>query len=322
MEGQLPLFLFLLFLSVVFISQALILPSAGKKVKHKQLVKRINESHKHIDAESVSLLRENSLKNLSLIERFLVRFSPFEVLKKKLELAGMTVSFGKFLFLSFLSGCVVALLLLFFEQVWYICVGSMLATWLCIYFYLQKTIADRLQKFEEQLPEALDIIKRVLQAGQPINQAFGEVGREMAAPIGPEFLNTFNLLNYGYDLRLAIMQMTERTPTVSMLAFSSAVMLHKETGGNLVENIEKLSRILRARFKLARKIRTISAESRMSAWVLVLAPFGLYIIISIVDPKYIELLHTEPQGVKMVIGGMIALFIGTLWIRKIVNIEV
>ncbi|ANQ17849.1 type II secretion system F family protein [Vibrio natriegens] len=322
MEGQLPLFLLLLFLSVFFISQALIMPSAGKKVKHRHLIQRIKESHKHIDKESVSLLKENSLKNLSGIERFLVRFSLFEVFKKKLELAGIDMTFGRFLFLSLISAVITGLVLILFGQPWYIGLGVGFAIWLVEYFMIQKRIGDRLMKFEEQLPEALDIIKRVLQAGQPINQAFGEVGSEMPAPIGPEFKNTFSLLNYGYDIRLAIMQMSERVPTVSMMAFSSAVLLQKETGGNLVENIEKLSRVLRERFKLARKIKTISAESRMSAWVLVLSPFAMYIIISIMKPDYVSLLHSHPTGVKMIIGGMIALFLGSMWIRKIVDFEV
>ena len=322
MSGQLPLFLLLLFLSVFFISQALIMPSAGKKVKHRHLIQRIKENHKNIDQESISLLKENSLKNLSGIERFLVQFSLFEVFKKKLELAGIDTTFGKFLFLSLISGVIACLLLIFIGQPWYIGVGVAVAIWLVEYFIIQKRIGDRLMKFEEQLPEALDIIKRVLQAGQPINQAFGEVGSEMPAPIGPEFKNTFSLLNYGYDMRLAIMQMSERVPTVSMMAFSSAVLLQKETGGNLIENIEKLSRVLRDRFKLARKIKTVSAESRMSAWVLVLAPFAMYIIITIIEPEYIATLHNHPTGIKMIIGGMISLFIGSMWIRKIVNFEV
>lgn len=322
MESQLPLFLFLLFLSVFFISQALIMPSAGKKVKHKHLIKRIKDSHKHVDEESISLLRENSLKNLSSPERFLVRFSFFDNVKKKLELAGIETTFGKFLFVSFFFSLIIGLIILLIDQKWYVCFGGMFSIWLSEYFYVQKRIGDRLIKFEEQLPEALDIIKRVLQSGQPISQAFGEVGKEMPAPIGPEFKSTYSLLNYGYDMRLAIMQMTERVPTVSMMAFSSAVLLQKETGGNLIENIEKLSHVLRARFKLARKIKTISAESRMSAWVLVLSPFAMYIIIALIKPDYISSLHNHPTGVKMVVGGMIALFIGTMWIRKIVNFEV
>ncbi|MGR5278005.1 pilus assembly protein TadB [Vibrio rotiferianus] len=322
MENQGPIFLFLLFLSVVFISQALILPSAGKKVKQKQLLKRIKESRKNVDAESINLLRANALKDLSPLEQQLVQIGIFDNLKRKLELAGINVGFSKFLLASLLGGVAVALLFLFFGQAWYLCIAVMFLIWVCEYLYVQKRIDQRLMKFEEQLPEALDIIKRVLQAGQPINQAFGEVGREMPAPLGPEFLQTFNLLNYGYDLRLAIMQLTERTPTISMLAFASAVMMQKETGGNLIENIEKLSRILRARFKLTRKIKTISAESRMSAWILVLAPFAMYIIIAISKPDYIEPLHSTPTGVKLIGMGMVALFIGTLWIRKIVSMKV
>ena len=322
MGGQLPLFMLLLFLSVFFISQALIMPSAGKKVKHRHLIQRIKESHKHIDQESISLLKENSLKNLSGIERFLVQFALFEVFKKKLELAGVDMTFGKFLFLSFVVGVIVALLLLLFSQPWYMCVGAAFSLWVIEYFLIQKRIGDRLMKFEEQLPEALDIIKRVLQAGQPINQAFGEVGREMPEPIGPEFKNTFSLLNYGYDMRLAIMQMSERVPTVSMMAFSSAVLLQKETGGNLIENSEKLSRVLRSRFKLARKIKTISAESRASAWVLTLAPFAMYLVVAIIKPDYIALLHNHPTGIKMVLFGMVSLAIGSMWIRRIVNFEV
>ena len=322
MQSQMPLFFILLFLSVFLISQALILPSVGKKVRHKQLIKRLKDGHNTIDAESVNLLRENALKDLNALEKWLIRFPLFESIKKKLELAGITVSFSKFLFLSFLAGLVFLLVLLLLNQIWYFSVGAMFAIWVVEYIIVQKMINDRLQKFEEQLPEALDIIKRVLQAGQPLNKAFYEVGIEMPGPLGPEFLNTYNLLNYGYDLRLAILQMSERTPTISMLAFSSAVLLQKETGGNLTENLDKLSRLLRARFKLSRKIRTISAESRMSAWVLVLAPFGLYAMIYLINPEYIQILHSDPRGLRMIGAGMIALLLGTLWIRKIVNIEV
>ena len=322
MQSQMPLFFVLLFLSVFLISQALILPSVGKKVRHKQLVKRLRDGHNNVDVESVTLLRENALKDLNGLEKWLIRFALFDGIKKKLELAGIKVSFSKFLLLSFLAGLVFLLVLLLLNQIWYFSIAAMFATWFVEFAVIQKMINSRLQKFEEQLPEALDIIKRVLQAGQPLNKSFYEVGIEMPAPLGPEFLNTYNLLNYGYDLRLAILQMSERTPTISMLAFSSAVLLQKETGGNLTENIDKLSRLLRARFKLSRKIRTISAESRMSSWVLVLAPFGLYLVVYLVNPEYIQVLHSDPRGLRMIGAGMICLLLGTVWINKIVNIEV
>lgn len=171
-------------------------------------------------------------------------------------------------------------------------------------------------------PEALDIIRRALQAGQPLVQSFNEVGEELPDPIGTEFKNTYNLLNYGYDLRLAILQMAERVPTVSMLAFSSAVMLQKETGGNLSENLQKVSEVLRARFKLERKIKTLSAESRLSAWILTLSPFALFFGLKLVNPDYVEPLYSDPRGITMVSVGIVLLAIGALWIKKIINVEI
>ena len=195
-------------------------------------------------------------------------------------------------------------------------------SWVVAYLYVQNRVTYRLARFEEQLPEALDIIRRALQAGQPLVQSLNEVGEEMPDPIGSEFKNTYNLLNYGYDLRLAILQMAERVPTVSMLAFSSAVMLQKETGGNLSENLQKVSEVLRARFKLERKIKTLSAESRLSAWILTLSPFALFFGLKVVSPDYIEPLYSDPRGITMVSIGIILLALGALWIKKIINIEI
>ncbi len=191
-----------------------------------------------------------------------------------------------------------------------------------MWFYMVKKTATRLSHFEEQFPEALDIMKRMLLVGSPITQAFKEVGEELSDPISREFYNTFNLLNYGYDLRLAIMQMVERNPTVSMFAFSSAVLLQKETGGNLAENLDKVSKVLRGRFKLGRKIKTLSAESKMSAWILILVPFVVFIMLNIINPEFISPLYEDPRGIKLVMAGILGIVIGALWIRKIINFEV
>ncbi|CAM4246411.1 type II secretion system F family protein [Vibrio astriarenae] len=315
-------FFLLLFLAVVFISQALILPAAGNKAKHKELTKRLQDSQSDLDDETRSLLNDHYLKGLSPLDRKLVSFKTFASLKRSIELSGYQWSLSSVLGVGLVLSLAIVLFLIAIEQPFYVALIAFCLVWACIHFYFQHKIAQRLSAFEEQLPEALDIMRRMLQAGQPISQAFGEVGREMPAPIGPEFTNTFNLLNYGYDMRLAIMQMAERTPTVSMLAFSSAVLLQKETGGNLSENIEKVSQVLRARFKLARKIKSISAESRLSAWILVLSPFVLFLGMSVMHPDYVEPLLTDPRGSSLIIYGVISLCIGSLWIRNIVNFEV
>ncbi|KJY85015.1 pilus assembly protein TadB [Vibrio galatheae] len=322
MQQDATLFFILLFFAVVFISQALILPAAGNKAKHKELSQRLKESQSNVDEEARSLLQEHYIKSLTPLDRRLVKIQFFSSLKKTIELSGYDWSLTQTLTVTSLFSITVLTTALIFRQPIYVAIVAASGVWFILYFWLNKRISDRLSVFEEQLPEALDIIRRMLQAGQPVTQAFNEVGNEMPAPIGVEFKNTYNLLNYGYDMRMAIMQMAERTPTVSMLAFSSAVLLQKETGGNLSENLEKVSRVLRARFKLQRKIKTLSAESRLSAWILVLSPFILFVFMSFINPEYVEPLYTDPRGMDLVSGGIVSLFIGSMWIRKIINFEV
>lgn len=319
---NLGLFSVLLFFSVLFISQALLLPVAGQKAKHGALTKRLKDAQKKLDAESLSLLHEYYLKEMTPFERQLVKISIFAKLKKMIELAGLSITLGKLLGWTLVVSIAVGLTAVFSGQLWYVNVAVFIGVWVLVYMFIQQRITKRLQQFEEQLPDALDIIKRVLQAGQTINQAFKEVGEEMPNPIGLEFKKTFNLLNFGYDMRLAILQMVDRTPTVSMLAFSSAVILQKETGGNLTENLDKVSKVLRARFKLSRKIRTLSAEARLSSWILVLSPFALYIMTMFVNPTHAKLLVSDPRGITAISIGMVSLAIGSLWIKKIINFKV
>lgn len=322
MQQDATLFFVLLFFAVVFISQALILPAAGSKAKHKELSQRLKESQTNLDEEARSLLQEHYIKSLTPLDRKLVKIEVFSSLKKLIELSGYDWSLTQTLTVTSLFSIIAFIIALIFSQPIYVGIVAAIGMWIILYFWLNKRISDRLAAFEEQLPEALDIMRRMLQAGQPVTQAFNEVGNEMPAPIGIEFKNTFNLLNYGYDMRMAIMQMAERTPTVSMLAFSSAVLLQKETGGNLSENLEKVSKVLRSRFKLQRKIKTLSAESRMSAWILVLSPFILFLFLTFLDPEYVEPLYRDPRGMDLVSGGIVSLFIGSMWIRKIINFEV
>lgn len=322
MQVDITLFLVLLFFAVLFISQALLLPAVGNQARHRQLSRRLKQTESVLDEQTRSILREHYLKSLSPFDRILIRVPLFARMQKQLEMSGLNWSFSTTVGTTLCIAIVVTSSLFLFDLPWYVLVAGFALIWIAMGVFIQKKMNERLHKFEEQLPEALDIMRRMLQAGMPISQAIAEVGQEMPAPVGVEFDNAFNLLNFGYDMRLAIMQMAERTPTVSVLAFSSAVLLQKETGGNLSENLEKVSKVLRARFKLARKIKTISAESRMSAWILVLAPFILFLGMSILQPDYVAPLYQDPRGIKMVSYGVVALLCGALWIRRIINFEV
>ncbi|MGR5245704.1 type II secretion system F family protein [Vibrio sp. PNB23_22_6] len=315
-------FLGLLFVAVFLISQALLLPSAGKKAKHSAIAERLKQSQANLDPESVNLLNEHYLTSLSPLDRKLVQISFLAKIKKKLELASINWTLGKVLIVVMLIQLMTMFVMLFLKQPVYMIIFLPFIWWPIGYFVIEKRAAQRLSAFEEQFPDALDVMKRMLLTGHPINQAFYEVGNELSDPIASEFRQTFNLLNFGYDIRLAIIQMVERNPTVSMLAFSSALLLQKETGGNLAENLDKVSSVLRARFKLARKIRTLSAESRMSAWILILVPFVVFVMLNIVDPDFTKPLISDPRGIELIMYGIGGITLGALWIKKIINIEV
>ncbi|MGR5537407.1 type II secretion system F family protein [Vibrio campbellii] len=315
-------FLGLLFVAVFLISQALLLPSAGKKAKHSAIAERLKQSQANLDPESVNLLNEHYLTSLSPMDRKLVQISFLAKMKKKLELAAIKLTLTNALMVVLLLQIISMTMMIIIHQPFYLVILLPFIWWPIGYFVIEKRAAQRLAAFEEQFPDALDVMKRMLLTGHPINQAFYEVGNELGEPIASEFRQTFNLLNFGYDIRLAITQMVERNPTVSMLAFSSAVLLQKETGGNLVENLDNVSSVLRERFKLARKVKSITAESRMSAWILILAPFVMFLVLSLLNPEFLEPLVTDPRGIDLLMLGMVGIVLGAWWIKKIVNIEV
>lgn len=179
----------------------------------------------------------------------------------------------------------------------------------------------RLAAFEAQLPEALEAITRALRAGYPLMDAVKLVSEEMGDPLAAEFKILFEEINAGIDIRNAFMALRNRVPSVSLMAFTTSVLLQRETGGNLTETLSKISLIIRKRFTFERNVRTLTAEGRMSAWVLGLLPIGLYIMFYIMNPEYASLLFTDPQGRKVSLMGIGFLIGGSLWLRRIIRAD-
>jgi tight adherence protein B len=175
---------------------------------------------------------------------------------------------------------------------------------------------------EEQIPDAIDTMTRALQAGHPFNATLRMIAEDLEDPIAGEFELTFGDINYGNDLRRAMLGLLARVPSVTMMALVTSVLVQKETGGNLAEILKQISGVVRGRFKLHRKVRTLSAEGRMSAWVLACVPLVLFALISVTSPDYLPILVDDPRGQKMIIYGMVSGVLGILWIRRILRIEV
>jgi tight adherence protein B len=187
---------------------------------------------------------------------------------------------------------------------------------------LQFARNKRLARFDEQLPEALDVMIRALRAGHPFKDTLRLVGSEMADPVAGEFRQTFHDINYGGDTRHALYAMAKRVPSVNVTAMITAILIQKETGGNLSEVLEKLSSIIRGRYRFHRKTRTLSAEARMSAWILTLVPFVLFVVISITNPDYLPMLTENPDGKKIIAISFVMMLAGIAWMRKLVRIDV
>lgn len=182
--------------------------------------------------------------------------------------------------------------------------------------------ARRLARFEEQLPDALMIMSRALRAGHPFSDAMKLVAEEMPDPVGQEFRRTFMEINYGGDVRSALGGMLGRVSSVTVMVFVTSVMIQKETGGNLAELLDGLSSMIRDRFRFQRKLRTLSAEGRLAAWVLSLLPFALAGVLSLVSPNFLPMLTGHPLGQKMIMASFVMVIIGIFWMRRIVRIDV
>jgi tight adherence protein B len=182
--------------------------------------------------------------------------------------------------------------------------------------------ANRFARIEEQLPDAIDIIRRALMAGHPFNASLKLVSQDMGDPIAREFELTFADINFGNDVRRAMLGLLARVPSVTIMAFVTAVLVQKETGGNLAEILNQIGHVVRGRFRFQRRVRTLSAEGRMSAWVLALVPLILFGAMAIINPDYLPLLFEEPIGQKLAAGAFVWAGIGIYWIRRIIRIDI
>jgi tight adherence protein B len=180
----------------------------------------------------------------------------------------------------------------------------------------------RLDKFQQGLPEALDLMVSALRAGHSLVAAMGSVARECADPIGCEFKGCFEEQNYGLEMKTALDNMINRVPLQDLRIVATAIMIQKESGGNLAEVLDKTSHVVRERFRLKRQVAVHTAQGRMTGWVLTCLPIGLGIALYVVNPSFMRILWTDPLGLKMLWTAFGMLVVGGLIIRHIVNMEV
>jgi tight adherence protein B len=318
------IFMLLVFGSVFLLTQSIIVPTFGTgRMESRRLKKRLGAIASEFQpANQMSLVREKYLKKLSPFEKKLESLPGMSGLETFIERSGRAFPAYRLVALSILLGAAGGLLAWVFTHQPLAAVAIALMLGWAPALKLKIDLAKRFNKFEEQLPDALDIMTRALRAGYPFNETLQLVATEMDAPIGMEFKYAFDEVNFGVEMRWALKNLVDRMPSLSLMAIVTTVLVQKETGGNLAETFENISRLIRGRFRFQRRVRTLTAEARMSSWILVGAPFVMFGAMSIVAPDYIAPLIYDPLGHKLVMAGLALVFAGSLWIRKIISIEI
>ncbi|MGZ8163663.1 MAG: type II secretion system F family protein [Methylobacter sp.] len=321
-SDMMMLFVGLVFTTVFLASQILVLPTLGTSradsLKLKQRLEGIIQAHGDSEA---SIIKEKYLNQLGPIERSLERFPGIPRLKVLLEQAGnQQIAYRFALYALFLSGGVATIVWLSLHNMIFALAAFIIAAVIPI-VWLNKQRAKRLDKFEEQLPEALQMMARALRTGYPFTECMKIVSTEMSEPISQEFGMTYEEINYGRNIEVAFALMIERVPSLSLIAMSTAIIIQRETGGNLAEVLLKISDVLRGRFKLQRRIKTLSAEGMLSAWVLLLLPLGLFGLMSLLNPDYFKPVYDSPDRMTYLYIFMGLELSAAFWIRRIITID-
>ena len=322
-NNSLLLFSGSVFLTVFLLSQVLIIPAFGtNKKQRKQLNNRFDKLLLSRDDTHQQILKKQYLNQLNPLARTFESMPVMGKLKLFLEQAGSNMPAYRFLLISLISCIAITYIVwVYFHNL----PATLITLAILLYipfFWLQKNRNNNLEKFEEQLPEALQMFTRCLKTGYPFNESLKIIADEMPDPIAHEFGLLFEEVNYGRDLEMAFALMLERFPSLSLSAMATSILIQKETGGNMSEILLNISNVLRGRFKLNRKVKTLAAEGVFSAWVLCLMPFFMYIMMTWINPDHFKTLLEHPKGMLLFYGIGVLELIAIFWMRIIIDIDI
>jgi tight adherence protein B len=263
-------------------------------------------------------LGEN-LSDIPAINRFLLKMPGTEKLQLFIQQSASNITVGTLLAVALIAGWVVFLLALLFNAnvILAIVFGVMALSTPFLVIGIKRQ--RRFLKFEEQFPDAMDLLARAVRAGHAFTTGLELIAKEMPSPMSEEFQRTYEQQNLGLPLRDAFENLMRRVPLTDVRLFVTALMIQKDSGGNLAEILDNLSMVIRERFKLIRQIRTYTAQGRLSLYLLVAIPPAMGVMIYFVNREYIMRLFTDPLGIKFLIAGVLLQVFGYFTIRKIIQ---
>jgi tight adherence protein B len=272
--------------------------------------------------EELALLRDEQLSKIPALDTLLRRSERVSAMQESLLQAGMKLRAGNFLVLCLACGCAAAVAAVLWSRnpaiAWAALVVGSFLPYAVVSYRRQK----RFEKIEELFPEAIDTVARAVRAGHAFTTALEMISNEVAEPLAGEFRKLYEEQKFGMPVRDALMNLTERVPLVDVKFFVTAVMLQRETGGNLAEILDNLSYVIRERFKIQRQVRVHTAQGRLTMALLMAMPPAVVAILAVFSPEFVHPLFYDPIGHSLLVVSLALQTIGYFVIRKIIKIQV
>jgi len=294
-----------------------------RKSQARVLRDRLSATQKPTEAPvDVALLRDEMMSRIPALDTLLRRSERISALQEMLSQGDVNVRAGNFLIFCLLAAVV-------FGVAFMIVGGSVLFGWAGLvlgffipYAYASHRRAKRFQRFEEKFPEAIDTLARAVRAGHAFTTALEMIANEIAEPVAGEFRQLFEEQKFGLPVRDALLNLADRIPLVDVKFFVTAVMLQRETGGNLAEILDNLSYVIRERFKILRQVRVHTAQGRLTMVLLMALPPTIVVVMLTLNPGFIRPLFTDPMGHILIVAGIVLQTVGYFFIRRIIRIQV
>jgi tight adherence protein B len=320
MTAIFSLLIFLIAALAIFLVGAWI---EGRNAQARILRERLGGSQEQSATDNLELLRDEMLSKIPAFDTILRRSERASLLQKLLDQAGINTRVGNFFLLCLASGLAGAVIFFILgHQNLPLAWAGMMIGLITPYSYASVMRGRRFGKFEEIFPQAIDTLGRAVRAGHAFTTALEMISNEIPEPVAGEFRKLFEEQKFGMPVRDALMNLADRVPLVDVKFFVTAVMLQRETGGNLAEILDNLSYMIRERFKILRQVRVYTAQGRLTMLLLMMLPPVIIVVMLILNPDFIRPLFTDPIGHALVAAGITLQTIGYFVIRKIIQIQV
>ncbi len=312
------------FIAVLCILEGIVLMLRGKwdpeaRRIQRQLKTFSDETEIH---QTTDITRKRALSSIPWLHAMLMRIPHLSRIDNLLIQSDMKYPTSVFLLASFLLAFVGFYLAHLMVKTLLLSLPIAVLMGLIPYFVASVKKNQRMKKFERQLPDALDLIARSLRAGHAFSGGLQMVADEFDAPLGTEFQRTIAQINLGVSIEQGLKNLADRVDCPDLKFFAVSVIIQRESGGNLAEILESISNLIRSRFKLRGKIRTLTAEGKLSAAILVGIPFFIALALSFMSPEYIRVLTTDHTGKLLVVAALIMMGLGVAWMKKMITLKV